>query len=210
MATESHRTASHRVDITTWYLELLSPDEFRPAWSDRPELTVIQAELPCPELSRFLYASVGGDWHWRDRLPWSYARWQAYLQQPTVQTWVAYLRGTPAGYVELHHQPEERNSVELAYFGLLKPFLGQGIGKHLLSTGIQKAWDMGGDRVWVHTCSLDGPYALKNYEARGFKQYQQTHCTETLPLEPIGPWPGAYDDQLPEQPSPSRERSPGI
>ncbi|OQY78842.1 MAG: GNAT family N-acetyltransferase, partial [Anaerolineae bacterium UTCFX5] len=27
----------------------------------------------------------------------------------------------------------------------------------------------GANRVWVHTCNLDGPQALKNYMARGFE-----------------------------------------
>jgi ribosomal protein S18 acetylase RimI-like enzyme len=153
---------------------------------------VTQAEIPSPEFSRFLYTSVGGDWYWRDRLRWNYAKWQTYLNNPGLQTWVAYVCGTPAGYVELLHEPENQNSIEIAYFGLLKAFIGQGIGKHLLSVGIEKAWAMGGDRVWVHTCSLDGPYALKNYEARGFRCYDTRTHVEQLPPEAIGPWVGAY------------------
>jgi hypothetical protein len=27
-------------------------------------------------------------------------------------------------------------------------------------------------RVWVHTCTLDHPSALKNYQARGFSLYK--------------------------------------
>lgn len=200
---------SQAVEVTTWFLEMLNLDEFRPAWSDRPDLVVQQAKIPSPELSRFLYASVGGDWYWCDRLSWTYDQWLTYLDNPAVQTWVAYVAGTPAGYVELHHQPQHRvtpipeqgelqvnglevNSVEIAYFGLLKPFMGQGIGKHLLSVGIQQGWAMGGDRLWVHTCSLDGPHALKNYEARGFRCYAQVTAVEQLPIAPVGPWPGAY------------------
>ena len=183
---------SRPVEVTTWSLEMLSRDAFRPAWSDRPDLTVTQAEIPCPEFSRFLYTSVGGDWHWRDRLSWNYAKWQTYLNNPGLQIWVAYVRGTPAGYVELLHQPENQNSLEIAYFGLLKAFIGQGIGKQLLSVGIEKAWNMGGDRVWVHTCSLDGPYALKNYEARGFRCYDTRTHVKQLPTDAIGPWVGAY------------------
>ena len=29
-----------------------------------------------------------------------------------------------------------------------------------------------GDRVWVHTCTLDGPHALANYQARGLVTYK--------------------------------------
>jgi hypothetical protein len=51
---------------------------------------------------------------------------------------------------------------------------------------------MGAQRVWVHTYSLDGPYALANYQARGFQIYKQETQNKELPDEPIGPWVGAY------------------
>ena len=44
----------------------------------------------------------------------------------------------------------------------------------LLSAGVQRAWDRGARRVWVHTCTLDGPNALANYCARGFRVFDQT------------------------------------
>lgn len=177
--------------VTIWYLEMLSPDWCRPGFSDDPEVAVVQAKIPSPELSRFLYASVGGDWYWLDRLSWSYDRWMTYLNRPEVQTWVAYVAGTPAGYIELEAQPE--GNVEIAYFGLLRSFIGRGIGKHLLSVGIEQAWKMNAQRVWVHTCSLDGAHALKNYQARGFQLYKEENLFEDLPDKPVGVWPGAYE-----------------
>jgi hypothetical protein len=39
-----------------------------------------------------------------------------------------------------------------------------------------RAWDWGATRVWVHTCSLDHPSALANYQARGMRLYRhETH-----------------------------------
>ncbi len=178
------------VEVTTWYLEMLSPSQLRPAFSSNPNLVVIRAEIPCPELNRFLYTSVGGDWYWIDRLSWTKNRWLEYLNRREVQTWVAYLSGTPAGYVELVAQPGD--NVEIAYFGLLRQFIGQRIGGHLLSVGIKQAWEMGAKRVWVHTCSLDGPYALANYLSRGFQIYKEQTSQQELPEKPIGPWAGAY------------------
>lgn len=156
--------------VTTWYLEQTAPAQLRrsPMPDSRP--SIIQAELPLPELNRFLYASVGADWRWIDRLAWSRERWMSYLDRPEVQTWVMYVRGTPAGYVELERQAEA--DVEIAYFGLIPAFIGQKLGGHLLSTGIEKAWAMGARRVWVHTCSLDHPAALTNYQARGMQVYK--------------------------------------
>ncbi|MBD2099403.1 GNAT family N-acetyltransferase [Leptolyngbya sp. FACHB-261] len=179
-----------QVEITTWYLEMLAASELRPALTAKDKLSVMQAEVPLPELNRFFYTAIGGDWYWLDRLSWTYQRWLDYLSRPEVQTWVAYLSGTPAGYIELEAQPN--HNVEIAYFGILKPFVGQRIGGHLLSIGIQQAWAMGAKRLWVHTCSLDGPHALRNYQARGFRLYQEKVWAEDIPEKAPGPWPGAY------------------
>ena len=51
-------------------------------------------------------------------------------------------------------------------------YMGRGLGKHLLSYGISRAWEMDADRVWLHTCNLDGPHALANYQKRGFKVFK--------------------------------------
>jgi hypothetical protein len=97
-------------EVTTWYLEMLDPQQFCPKWLNHPDLSVVQAEIPSPELSRFLYASVGGHWYWLHRLSWNYEQWMQYLNGQEngqeVKTWVAYVRGTPAGYVELQAQTE--------------------------------------------------------------------------------------------------------
>jgi GNAT superfamily N-acetyltransferase len=38
--------------------------------------------------------------------------------------------------------------VEIAFFGLLPQFTGQGLEGHLLTIAIEKAWQMGASRVW--------------------------------------------------------------
>jgi GNAT superfamily N-acetyltransferase len=179
------------IEVTTWSLEQRDPGDLRPARAPDLPVEVVRIEAPNPELSRFLYAAVGGDWYWLDRLSWPYERWRAWLDRPAVETWVAYHRGTPAGYVELDPQPA--GTVEIAYFGLLPEFFGKGIGGHLLATGTARAWDLAERwprereptrRVWVHTCSLDGPAALANYRARGFTIFATATHTETLPARP--------------------------
>jgi hypothetical protein len=49
----------------------------------------------------------------------------------------------------------------------------------------------GTTRVWLHTCTLDGPHALANYRARGFDVSREDVTVVTLPVTPPGPWPGA-------------------
>ena len=150
---------------------------------------LLRAEIPCPELNRFLYTAVGSAWWWYTRLSWDYARWLAYLDRPELQTWVAYVSGTPAGYFELERQAER--DVEIAYFGVMPNFIGKGLGGALLSAAVPKAWDMGGGRVWVHTCTLDHPHALRNYQARGFEVFRTEERSEELPDQPLEPWSGA-------------------
>ncbi|MFE7115825.1 GNAT family N-acetyltransferase [Streptomyces sp. NPDC057654] len=187
---------SDRITVTTWYLEQTSPADLTPA-GGAPDLRIVRAEVPSPEFSRFLYTAVGQDVTWTDRLGWPYARWREFLDQPGVETWVAYDRGTPAGFIELDGGDAE-SAVEISYFGLLPAFRGRRIGGQLLSYGTARAWDLADrlperattKRVWVHTCSKDGPHALSNYERRGFRVFR-TETDEEPALPTPGPWPGA-------------------
>ncbi len=176
--------------VTIHYLEMLSPEELRPAKPPLEAVEVRRAEIPCPELNRFLYTAVGGDWYWVDRLPWTYAQWKSYLDRPELETWIGSVTGTPVGYFELESQPERQ--VEIAYFGLLPQFIGKGIGGWLLTAAVQRAWEMGAKRVWVHTCTLDGPAALQNYLSRGFRLYREETAEVELPDQTPGPWQGAF------------------
>ncbi|MFE6776201.1 GNAT family N-acetyltransferase [Streptomyces sp. NPDC057702] len=185
--------------VTTWYLEQTDPHDLRPARPPAPGsgVDVVRASVPSPEFSRFLYASVGGDIAWTDRLGWTYDQWSAAVDRPGAETWVAYEHGTPAGYVELAGAAD--GAVEIVYFGLLPAFRGRGIGGHLLSFGVRRAWDLSQrwpdlnatKRVWLHTCSKDGEHALGNYQRRGFVVYRTTTDEEPEPVNP-GPWPGAH------------------
>lgn len=157
------------MQVQTHYLEMRSPDclvrRERPAGLNVRECKVRQFEL-----NRFLYQLVGGPWHWTDKLAWTDEQWKSYVEDENLRTWVAYDGGTPAGYYELQRQRD--GDVEIAYFGLAPGFIGKGYGAYLLYHAIRSAWDWHGTkRVWVHTCTLDHPGALSNYEARGLKVY---------------------------------------
>jgi len=164
--------------VTITYLEMTARAGLRRARDPEAPFIVTRAEVPSPELNRFFYKAVGAQWRWYERLTWDDAQWLQYLDRPEVQTWVGYFRGTPAGYFEL-----ERNetSVQIAYFGLLLRFIGKGLGGALLTKAIECAWEMGANRVWVHTCDLDHPQALANYLARGMKLYRTEKKIENVP-----------------------------
>ncbi len=177
-----------QVSVTTTSLEMLEFSEFKPSTRNIPNLEIVRAEIPLPELNRFLYTAVGGDYFWIDRLSWTYAQWQTWLDRPELETWLAYLSGTVAGYFELEWQGD---SVEISIFGVIPKFTGLGIGGVLLSRCIARAWELKPARVWVHTCSLDGAQALANYQARGFKVFAQKTELENLPEQSPGAWLGA-------------------
>ena len=160
--------------LITTYLEMSHRDQFQPAFIETSAQIMPMARYDLP-FYRFLYGEVGKGWRWYDRL--AYDDEQLADALSSAQIYVLYADGVPAGYVELEPQAHE---VEIAYFGLRPEFIGRGLGKHLLSYGIQQAWTphhIG--RVWLHTCNLDGPHALTNYQARGFQVYKQ--ITEPMP-----------------------------
>jgi len=157
--------------VVTYHLEMTDRSQLRPSPPPSSDWNVLRVGLPCPELNRFFYYEVGAKWRWIDRLDWTDDRWLAYVGRPELQTWVAYLSGTPIGYFELESQPS--GDVQLMYFGLLPRFIGHGCGGALLTAAIERAWDMGAGRVWVHTCSLDHPSALSNYQGRGFRVFEK-------------------------------------
>ena len=160
-----------RVAVTRTFLEMTRPEELRAARTADPNVQLERA-LACPvSFFRFLYVEVGRRYHWVDRLPWTDEQLRARLDDPDVSLFVLRVAGSPAGYFELerHHD----GAVEIAYFGLLPEFLGRGLGKHLLTVAVETAWSMGTARVWLHTCTLDDPAALPNYEARGFRRWKE-------------------------------------
>lgn len=175
-------------DVTTTYLESHSPDELRPKRlpASAADVAIVRVPKPFPELNRFFYATVGAKWVWYGRLPWTYEKWLKYLDRPELETWMVTVGGVPAGYVELEKQTD--GSVNIAYFGIFAQFTGRSLGGHLLTFAIERGWQWGANRVWVHTCDLDDPRALPNYQARGLKIYKVETEPEDLPDAPLGPW----------------------
>ena len=178
------------IEVTTYYLEITDRTQLRPKQvTGRSDLALIEAEIPLPELNRFLYTAVGGDWFWTARIGWSYAAWQQWLAQPGLRTWVLYVAGTPAGYFEL--LAHTVTDIEIEHFGLIPRFVGEGLGGYLLTQAIETAWAIGGQRVWLHTCTQDHPNALNNYRARGMRVFKEETGNYELPEKTPGPWPGA-------------------
>lgn len=170
-------------EVTTYYLEMKSAASLK-AKEASNGLTVVECEIKQFQFNRFLYQLVGEDYQWIDKHSWSDEQWKNFAEDDRLRTWLALYRGAPAGYYEL--QQQDGGNVEIAYFGLAPKFIGKRFGGYLLSHAIQSAWAWKGSRrVWVHTCSLDHPSALRNYKARGMTVYR----VETISGEPLAPTP---------------------
>jgi GNAT superfamily N-acetyltransferase len=157
--------------VTTYYLEMKSPSSLKE--KEGPGgLEIAECEIKQFQVNRFLYQFVGEAWEWTDKLSWTDGQWKALVENDNHRTWVAYHRGSIAGYYELVR--EHGTDVEILYFGLAPNFIGKGFGGYLLSHAIKSAWAWEGTkRVWVHTCTLDHPGALQNYRARGMELYRE-------------------------------------
>jgi GNAT superfamily N-acetyltransferase len=166
------------VIVVRTYLEMASPDALHPGSEQETSATISREEACTPALYRELYSRVGKNHYWRDRLTWSDAELATHLARPDVAVWIIREAGHLAGYFELVRQPD--GSVEIAYFGLVPEAIGRGLGKLLLTRAIREAWLDGANRVWLHTCTLDGPAALRNYLARGFTPFRTETYTTSI------------------------------
>jgi GNAT superfamily N-acetyltransferase len=169
---------STTVEVTRTYLELKTPEQLVPAKMEDPLLRFARVPVPSVALVQRLYREVGAAYHWLDRWEWTDAQWQEWVSEFGYGIWILSYDGELAGFVEMQNQ--EDGSVEITLFGLLAPFHGRGLGKHMLTAAVEVAWGIGANRVWLHTCTLDDPKALPNYLARGFTQFKQEKYTTKL------------------------------
>jgi len=160
--------------VKIYYLEMRSFEELKPTDSPVKPLMIMECQIKQFQFNQFLYHFVGAQWQWTDKARWSDNQWRNYAESAQLRTFVAYQAGAIAGYYELQRQDD---TIEISYFGLTEKFIGRGYGGYLLTCAVRDAWSWGARRVWVHTCSLDHPAALLNYQKRGFTLYQQETVT---------------------------------
>jgi GNAT superfamily N-acetyltransferase len=161
-------TGDETDQLITTYLEMRSPEQLRPKHADA-RFAVREKNGRDWQFNRDCYFDVGARWRWIDKRPWTEEQWKQYAAAPELRTFAAYYGDQLAGYYELRVAEDE---VEIAYFGLLPQFIGRGLGGALLTSAIEKAWELSSARVWVHTCNRDHPQALANYQARGLVIYK--------------------------------------
>ena len=124
------------------------------------------------QLNKFFYKQVGKKHRWIDRLSWSDGKWINYISNKNLETYIISESDELVGFFELLYNPELKET-EISYFGLLEEYIGKGIGGYALSVAIKKSFEKNIKRVWLHTCTLDHPNALKNYIARGMTVFKK-------------------------------------
>jgi GNAT superfamily N-acetyltransferase len=161
------RPPNGRVRVT--YLEMLAPPSDPPPSAPAGiELRrVVGADLG---EYRALYRRVGDPWQWVARRMMREAELRAVLDDPRYELWHVEAGGAPIGFAELDRR--EPGEVEIRYFGLVEEWIGRGAGRWLLRAMIDRAWVVPGTlRVWLHTCELDHPGALRFYLRGGLVPY---------------------------------------
>lgn len=160
------------IQVTRTHLEMhAEPRSVSPAPPAIPH-AIMRAHQPTVSFYRFLYHNVGEKYLWWERRAISDAELSEIITAENVEVFVFYVEGTPAGYYELVTY-DEKNEVDIGYFGLLPEFVGRKLGAYLLRVAIDDAWSRKPNRVTVNTCTLDHPSALPNYQRAGFIPYDQ-------------------------------------
>lgn len=119
-----------------------------------------------------LYRAVGDPWLWFGRLQKSDEVIRSILNAPT--TTLRYLldqSGLPIGLFEAEQQ--EKETLEVTYFGLVPEATGKRLGPVLMEQGLAAAWTPRTERAWLHTCTFDSPGALSFYRRQRFKPFRQ-------------------------------------
>jgi GNAT superfamily N-acetyltransferase len=153
------------------YLEIKSIQDLNEVIKPNEDYSLDLLEPINFQLNKFFYKNIGNKHKWIDRLIWTEAQWINYVSNKNVKTYVFKFKNDLAGFFELIFHGEKKE-VEIAYFGLLEEFQNKKLGSYLLYQAIQKSFNVGINRVWVHTCSLDHKNALHNYIARGMKIFK--------------------------------------
>jgi GNAT superfamily N-acetyltransferase len=156
--------------ITTTYLQMFN-HPMRVVSPPRDGLIVVHARQPSVSYYRFLYDAVGRDYDWTSRKKLSDTQLASLLSDSRTEVYVLMVDGVPAGFAEFDRRVE--GEIELVQFGLIREFIGLGLGRYFLQWTIDKAWSNSPRRMWLHTCTKDHPAALPNYVKAGFTIYKE-------------------------------------
>ncbi len=161
--------APGKIASVVTYLEMLE----RPALPDVSSSGVRLRQVQNPGLDwyRTRYRRAGAQWFWFSRLEMTDEQLAAVLHRPTAELFGAEREGGEIGIAELDRsRPPD---VEITFFALFPESIGKGLGRPFMTKLLDRAWNDSAARVWLHTCTLDGPAALSFYMRCGFRPYKR-------------------------------------
>jgi GNAT superfamily N-acetyltransferase len=171
--------APGKIASVVTYLEMLeqprlanvSSSGFSSRGSSSNEVSLRQVQNPGLDWYRALYRRAGAQWFWFSRLEMTDEQLAAVLHRSTSELFVAERERIEIGMAELDRS--DPPNVEITSFALFSEAIGKGLGRPFMTALLRRAWDGAKARVWLHTCTLDGPGALSFYIKCGFHPYKR-------------------------------------
>jgi GNAT superfamily N-acetyltransferase len=160
-----------RLSTVVTFLEMRARPAAIPPPQPRGKVALLRAVNPPVHFYRYLYDAVGRDYHWVDRKKLSDEQLAPIIGDDRIELFVLYADGCPAGMAELDFQ--DSATANLAYFGLIREFIGRKLGYFFLYHAAVNAWAKPISRLLVNTCTLDHPRALPLYQRLGFVPYSR-------------------------------------
>jgi hypothetical protein len=87
------------LDDTITYLEMLARPTGQRLLAPLDKLALMQAENCTVSFYRYIYDAVGTPWLWFERRLYGDAELAALISKPTIEIFVLYVGGVPAGFL---------------------------------------------------------------------------------------------------------------
>lgn len=161
-------SSEHRLRYRVDYFELLTPPN-RPPVSILSEQGIQMARAKVIPVWYFfaLYDAVGHEYQWEDMHLKDREDVQKFLDDDRVEMHTMLRDGYPQGFFLLDWR--QLGICDIAYLGLVREAIGNGLGGWLLDCALDIGWRWEGvAKMTVNTCTLDHPSARYLYEGRGF------------------------------------------
>ena len=165
----SERINQLRAVVT--HLEMLPPYRLSPSFDMEPGYSFSHIENVAIADYRQIYNEIGMDWHWVNRRHMSDGDLSAIIHKPTTEVFFLKQNNRIIGFTEFNLAPFP--DVEIVFVGLVSEFIGHGLGKAILSAGLDYLYSKNPQRIYIQTCSLDHPNAISMYQRFGFKAFSR-------------------------------------
>ena len=124
------------ISVTRTYLELKTPGQLREAVAPPEGARVVPVPHCPPPQFRWLYETVGGPWHWRDRLGWTMRPSRATSRRIPCSSASWSLRGNLRATSSYNRLPD--GAIEVIHIGLVPEYIGRGLGGYLVRGGARR------------------------------------------------------------------------